>query len=314
LSEPINFLDWPENLPQWPEHLLEQRFCDAYHGAFQSWSEAIRAMPDQAAKNIQLNAFAVTCELSLEDAARENLREQLMHLHPWRKGPFQFDNIFIDTEWRSDWKWQRLRQALDSFSGKRVLDIGCGNGYFGWRMLGDGADEVIGIDPTLLFCMQHQAIQKYFQNKGNWVLPLRLEEIPTTATFDTVLSMGVLYHRRDPQAHTNKVFDLVASGGQGVIETLVVEAKQSLYPKDRYARMRNVWCVPTMGDLATWMSKAGFKSIQTADVSTTSLEEQRSTPWMHFESLAHALHHNDEKLTLEGHPRPVRAMLTGIKP
>ena len=268
--------------------------------------------PNEA--SVQLQTDAVSCKLNLNADATRLLHEQLMHLHPWRKGPFQIDDIFIDTEWRSDWKWRRLSKTLGSFKGQRVLDIGCGNGYFGWRMLGAGASEVIGIDPTLLFCMQHQAIQKYFQDPRNWVLPLKVEEIPDSTPFDRVFSMGVLYHRRDPQEHVDKVFNLTApSGGQGIIETLVVDGPDSLYPDDRYARMRNVWCVPTVNDLCSWMTKAGFSDLHIIDVSTTTLEEQRSTPWMHFESLEHSLDANDPTLTVEGHPRPMRAMVVGHK-
>ena len=257
---------------------------------------------------------AVSCKLNLNTDATRLVQEHLMRLHPWRKGPFQLDDVFIDTEWRSDWKWRRLSKTLGSFKGQRVLDIGCGNGYFGWRMLGAGASEVIGIDPTLLFCMQHQAIQKYFQDPRNWVLPLKVEEIPDSTLFDRVFSMGVLYHRRDPQEHVDKVFNLTApSGGQGIIETLVVDGPDSLYPDDRYARMRNVWCVPTVNELCRWMTQAGFSDLHIIDVSTTTLEEQRSTPWMHFESLVHSLDANDPTLTVEGQPRPMRAMVVGHK-
>ena len=44
-----------------------------------------------------------------------------------------------------------------------------------------------------------------------------------------------------------------------------------------------------------------------------SLEEQRSTPWMHFESLVHSLDPHDQTVTVEGHPRPIRAMVVGHK-
>ncbi len=312
MNEPKDLLDWPENLPEWPRHLLAERFRRETHGDFPRWFEAINAMPVQSSRDIKLEEDSVSCALDLNAKAASQLNEQLMHLHPWRKGPFQIGDTFIDTEWRSDWKWRRLSKTLGSFNGQRVLDIGCGNGYFGWRMLGAGASEVIGIDPTLLFCMQHQAIQKYFQDRRNWVLPLKVEEIPNSTTFDRVFSMGVLYHRHDPQEHVDKVFDLTApSGGQGIIETLVVDGAESLYPDDRYARMRNVWCVPTVDDLCSWMTTAGFNDIHVIDVSTTTLAEQRSTPWMHFESLVHSLDPHDQTRTVEGHPRPVRAMVVG---
>ena len=82
-----------------------------------------------------------------------------------------------------------------------MLDVGCGNGYYGWRMCAAGAQCVIGIDPTIVYLMQYLAVAKYLiaakPHFVHAVLPARLEDIPAgSATFDTVFSMGVLYHRR----------------------------------------------------------------------------------------------------------------------
>ena len=99
--------------------------------------------------------------LSRQQAAA--LEDALRGLHPWRKGPFRLFDIEIDTEWRSDWKWDRVQPHLDTLTGKRVLDIGCGSGYHAWRMLGAGASEVIGIEPTPLFVLQFWALQRYIQ-------------------------------------------------------------------------------------------------------------------------------------------------------
>ena len=87
---------------------------------------------------------------------------------------------------------------MGSLADQHILDVGCGNGYFGWRVLGAGAASVIGVDPTLLFCMQHRAIQHYLRHPRHWVLPLGVEELGARHRFNWVLSMGVLYHRKDP--------------------------------------------------------------------------------------------------------------------
>ena len=236
----------------------------------------------------------------------------LQALHPWRKGPFRIAHTLIDTEWRSDFKWQRLATAIEPLTHHRVLDIGCGNGYFGWRMLHSGAREVIGIDPTILFCMQHQAINHYMRSSRNWVLPLKIEEIPTTEQFDTVLSMGVIYHRRDPLAHIGEVFALTRPHGQAVLESIVADT--TFTPKGRYARMRNVWCIPSSTDLAAWMRTAGFTNVEIVDECVTTPDEQRATDWMRFDSLAQALDPADHSFTVEGYPAPKRALLRGTRP
>lgn len=75
--------------------------------------------------------------------------------------------------------------------GKRVLDVGCGNGYYQWRMLGAGADMVIGVDPNWLFFCQFQAVQQYLPELPAWHLPFALEDLPANLEgFDTVFSMG----------------------------------------------------------------------------------------------------------------------------
>jgi tRNA (mo5U34)-methyltransferase len=238
--------------------------------------------------------------------------EVLMAYHPWRKGPLEIAGVPIDTEWRSDWKWDRIAPHVN-LSGRRILDIGCGNGYFGWRMLASGADLVIGIDPTWVFVMQWLACRHFSGDLPNFVLPLAIEDLPPgPVAFDTVTSMGVLYHRRDPMNHLEQLRALLRPGGDLVLETLVLPAAESgcvLEPNHRYARMRNVWAIPGIARLEAWVRVAGFSDIEVVDVSRTTVEEQRSTEWMTFESLEKALDPFDNLLTVEGLPAPQRVVL-----
>ena len=241
----------------------------------------------------------------------------LRALMPWRKGPFSLYGIHIDAEWRSDWKWQRLLPHISPLAGRTILDVGCGNGYHLWRMAGAGAQLAVGIDPVPLFLCQFEAVRKLLGGRhAVHVLPVGVEQLPPLGAFNTVFSMGVLYHRRSPLEHLYQLKNLLAAGGELVLETLVIpgDKRQVLLPHERYARMRNVYFIPSVAALSCWLARCGFEKIKTIDLSVTSTQEQRCTPWMPSESLAHCLDPQDKTKTVEGYPAPLRAVVVAHKP
>jgi tRNA (mo5U34)-methyltransferase len=306
---------WAAQLPdQLRAGMSLQRFGD-----LPTWLQALEALPELQADAIHLDTARVgaSCRAPIDPAVEQQLRDALMQLHPWRKGPFELFGTHIDTEWRSDWKWDRLLAALEDLQHRRVLDVGCGSGYHCWRMLGAGAAQVIGIDPTPLFVVQFWALQKYLQQADIWLLPAGIEQVPPKLhAFDTVFSMGVLYHRRSPIDHLQELKDCLRPGGQLVLETLVIEGGPgaTLMPEGRYARMGNVWFLPSCATLLAWLRKLGFRNCELIDVTVTSTDEQRSTPWMTFHSLANFLDPHDPGLSIEGYPAPRRAIVTANVP
>jgi tRNA (mo5U34)-methyltransferase len=252
-----------------------------------------------------------------DNSQRQQLDQNLRLFHPWRKGPFRLFGIDIDTEWRSDMKWDRVIPHISSLNDKVVLDIGCGSGYHCWRMEGKGARLVVGIEPTLSYVMQYHVMQHYIQSSRTFVLPFSTDNMPEVANaFDTVFSMGVLYHRRAPIDHLDQLWNWLKPGGELVLETLVKEGKQGqiLVPENRYAKMRNVWFIPSCDTLALWLRRCNFENIHCVDVNQTTTEEQRSTEWMQFESLKDFLDPEDPDKTIEGYPAPRRAIFIANKP
>ncbi len=286
-----------------------ERFSRKRHGDYGRWRQALLDLPDLI-PGASSWGDRVTVEGEATAADQRALERALRQLMPWRKGPFELFGVAIDSEWRSDWKWQRLHGAIH-LEGLDVLDVGCGNGYFGWRMLEAGAASVVGVDPTLLFAMQHLAIARWFPDTPNWVLPFGIEELPESR-FDCVFSMGVIYHRRDPREHIERLYRHTRPGGQIVVESLV--ADPGFAPAKRYARMRNVWYVPAIEDLERWLADHGCVDVRCIDATPTTTREQRSTDWMTFESLAAALDPANHKRTVEGYPAPLRAIVTGRRP
>lgn len=301
---------WANVLPQQINAALSQN----RHGTLSQWQALIADLPAFTPSHRLLDADTVQIGKAddLSTTQEKQLETELKTMLPWRKGPYDLYGININTEWRSDWKWNRLKNHITPLQQRLVLDVGSGNGYHCWRMLGAGARMVVGVDPLLLNVMQFQLVRKLYGEAPIYVLPLGIEDIPPDVkAFDTVFSMGVLYHRRSPVDHLLELKACLKPGGELVLETLIIDGGlgQALLPEDRYARMRNVWFLPTCATLIHWLKRCGFNNIRVVDVTTTSTEEQRSTEWMPFHSLKNFLDPENSDLTCEGLPAPKRAIL-----
>lgn len=304
---------WLETLPAqlsaWQKQNIDARF--------DHWLNRLEHLPMIKPDVLDLLHSVTASNLSpLSDGEKKRISYLLMSLSPWRKGPFSLYDINVDAEWRSDWKWQRLIPHIHSLAGKTVLDVGCNSGYHLWRMIGAGAKLAVGIDPMPLFLCQFEAVRKLLGNDQRaHFIPVGIEQMPVLNAFDTVFSMGVLYHRRSPLDHLYQLKDQLVANGQLVLETLVIEGDdhQVLMPGERYAQMRNVYFIPSIATMSNWLAKCGFRNIKVVDISTTSLQEQRKTEWMTSDSLVDFLDPNDQSKTVEGYPAPMRAVFVASK-
>ncbi|CAC9964857.1 tRNA ho5U(34) carboxymethyltransferase [uncultured Gammaproteobacteria bacterium] len=281
------------------------------NGNIPKWEAAINEIKKQPKGSIDYQAPYLTIHTKNNNI--EALQQSLKLLMPWRKGPYQIGDLQLDSEWRGDLKWDRVLPYIQPLKGKTVLDVGSGNGYFTYLMALAGAEIALGIEPFLLFNYQFQAMQTLINNPLNaFVLPLKLEQIPEKPLFDTVFSMGVLYHQKNHLLHLQQLKTVLAEDGELILETLIIDEKQGeqIIPQDRYAKMRNVWCLPSTNTLHTWLKRVGFKKIKLVDVTKTTPEEQRATHWIgdNTQSLKDFLDPNDDYLTIEGLPAPKRAI------
>ncbi len=295
------------------EHALAQHV--PRHGKVTTWDGVLAHMPRSRNCEAQLASDIITITTDSRIDA-DDLATQLRHLMPWRKGPWLLHGINLDAEWRSDRKWQRLLPHIAPLAGREVLDVGCGNGYYLFRMLGEGASLAVGVDPSQLFLYQFWCIKKMMPPTPATLLPLLSEQLPAFGSFDTVMSMGVLSHRRAPMDHLAELVSFLRPGGELVLETLVIDGDESttLVPQGRYAQMANVWFLPSTRALELWLSRVGLINIRTVDTSLTTTAEQRSTDWMQFQSLSDFLDPDDSSLTVEGHPAPTRAIMIANRP
>ncbi|WP_435979293.1 tRNA 5-methoxyuridine(34)/uridine 5-oxyacetic acid(34) synthase CmoB [Psychrobacter sp. DM4] len=319
--------EWLKQLPTWLGDIKDK----ANYAHAPAYQAAVARLPELTVDNVDLDNDVLTIEASLSESQRKQIVALLKQLMPWRKGPFQIggqtgddeSGIQIDTEWHSDWKWQRVVPHLGTLKGRRVLDVGGGSGYHGWRMAGAGADTVIIVDPSCLFYHQFMAIRHFIGAADAYrthYIPVPLEALPASSDqgsqlFDTVFSMGVLYHRQSPFEHLQQLKGQLVKGGELVLETLVIDGDTNtvLVPHDRYAQMNNVYFLPSVAALIGWLEKAGFSDVRCVDVDVTTIEEQRATEWMTYQSLADFLDPNDHTKTVEGYPAPKRATIIAKK-
>ena len=282
------------------------------NGNIPKWSQAIDTIDALPKGKVALKQPYIS--INQDGIDSELLMEALHKLIPWRKGPFMINGLALESEWDGDMKWQRITKHIKPLENKLVLDVGAGNGYFTIRMAMEGAKRVLGIEPFLLFNYQFRAIKSMIESPLNaLLLPVKLEDMPKKPIFDTVFSMGVLYHQRDHMAHLSQLREMMVPDAELVLETLVIEGPEDyiLVPKGRYAQMRNVYSIPSIKTLKSWLNDANFNNARVVDVSKTTTAEQRKTPWIgeNGASLEDFLDPLDDSLTIEGYPAPTRAIV-----
>ncbi|PKT78922.1 tRNA 5-methoxyuridine(34)/uridine 5-oxyacetic acid(34) synthase CmoB [Helicobacter winghamensis] len=251
--------------------------------------------------HISVQSFNLVCEVARA-------------LIPWRKGPFKINDLEILSEWDSAIKYNLLESHLD-LKDKIIGDIGCNNGYYMFRMLAQNPKQILGFDPMPLCFLQYKFLQFFAKEaRLNFEL-LGIEELGFfTNSFDIMLCLGVLYHRKSPLDSIKLVFNSLKKGGEAVFDSLIIdgEGEIALCPKERYAKMPNVYFIPTLNTFKNWLESCGFKEVLHIATLKTAFDEQRKTEWSNGESLEDFLDSTGER-TIEGYPAPKRAYLKAKK-
>ena len=307
---------WSESLPE----ICQQKTTGSEHAQlWNKWMRSLEGFPDPRGGTLDASGETIVVagkdgQLSVE--AGDEIRDKLLEHCPWRIGPWDFLGVDLQTEWESSKKWDRFSNSV-YFDGARVLDVGCNNGYFGWKAIDAGAASIVGCDPFLLYNFQHEIFRRYSAEKHrHHILPITDMEIPEgLGAFDVAMSLGVLIHRRSPIDHLIRLHESLRKRGQLVLETMAIDSDGTdiVVPEDRYMKMRGIWFVPTIGMLKRWLVRAGFVDVKVVDVSVTDSAEQRRTPFMPFESLSDFLDSAEPGKTVEGYTAPARVALVAVK-
>jgi len=238
---------------------------------------------------------------------KENICKSALGLRPWRKGPFELFDTFIDTEWKSFIKYNLLRPHFN-LKDKIVGDIGCNNGYYLFKMLEDEPKKMVGFDPSALCKMQFDFINHYIKSDIKFEL-LGVEHLPFYEhKFDVLFCLGVLYHRSDPVSTLKELYSSLNKGGELILDTFMIDGDEpyALTPAKTYSKIPNIYFIPTIKALQNWCERAKFSSFEVLEIKKTDIEEQRKTDWILGESLGDFLDPKNLDLTAEGYPAPKR--------
>jgi len=265
---------------------------------------ALASLPLLKSTVVLGDTVSVNSEEAIDLVELERVARLMM---PWRKGPFDLFGLYIDTEWKSDQKYNFLRPHFN-LRDKKVADIGCNNGYYMFRFLEDSPAKVVGFDPSAVFKSQFDLINHFVQSDIVYEL-LGVEHLPFyEEKFDVIFCLGVLYHRSDPVAMLKSLYTGLEKDGELYLDTFIIEGDEpyALCPSEGYSKISNIYFVPTLKALENWCIRAGFKSFEILGTVVTTSDEQRKTSWIESQSLEDFLDPDDSSKTIEGYPAPVR--------
>lgn len=275
--------------------------------------EEIKSLPHIPTTFYSDNGIHICTNDTLDGTFCHNLYKLAKRLKPWRKGPFFLFDMHIDSEWQSFMKWQILKPHCD-LENKVVADVGCNNGYYMFEMLlhsQTSPSKIIGFDPSGIFKAQYEFINHFIKAPINFEL-LGVEDMPLFChthkiTFDVIFCLGVLYHRPNPINTLKNLYQSLSDGGELILDTLIYESEQEvcLTPAKSYAKMSNVYFIPSIATLKGWCERAKFATFEILDIKHTNLCEQRQSEWIDSQSLASFLNET-QTLTIEGYQAPIR--------
>lgn len=275
----------------------------------------LESLPRPRGITTRLDSEAVSVfwqEASHEE--REAIYACAKALMPWRKGPFYLQDFLIDSEWVSAKKYALIEPHF-SVEGKDVADIGCNNGYYMFRLLQGKPRSLVGFDPSPLCRTQFDFINHFIQAPILFEM-LGVEHLEGYGReFDLLFCLGVLYHRSDPILTLKSLYKALKKGGELILDTLMIEGEEevALTPRGRYAKMPNVYFIPTARALENWLERAGFERMEVLAISKTGLDEQRKTEWIGSQSLEDFLDPDSLERTIEGYPAPRRIYIKAHK-
>lgn len=236
----------------------------------------------------------------------DSILKAALALKPWRKGPFRIFGNLIESEWDSSIKYNIIKNHLN-IEDKNIADIGCNNGYYMFRMLDLKPKSITGFEPSAFCKCQFDFINSFIKSDIRLEL-LGIEDLSHyDKKFDLIICLGVLYHRTSPIDSLKLLKNSLNKNGEIIIDCLILDTNEPIVLSPlRYAKMKNVYFIPSIGAITNWLLRAGFKNIEIITKKKTDTMEQKKTKWIDGESLEDFLDPNDNSKTIEGFQAPIR--------
>lgn len=252
-------------------------------------------------------------EGELTDQQRQAFEQIITALSPWKKGPYLLGQRFIDSEWRSELKWQRLLPHLPPLKDVSIADIGCNNGYFMLRMLAHRPERIVGFEPYLKHAVHHCVWRHLLADYRDKVAlePMGIQHCDLWPEgFDVMFCLGILYHHTDPVGMLRTMAKALRKKGTIIIDCQGIAGDEELclVPKQRYAGAAGIWFLPTLPALKNWIRRAGYSYCKVIFDAPLRGDEQRRSKDADIKSLGDFLS-EDGECTAEGYPAPRRFYL-----
>ena len=146
---------------------------------------------------------------------KEEILSEIKRLGPWWRHSIDLGNGIrtrlkegprgddIDNPWQ---KWLGFKDALPmDLSGKRVLDVGCSEGFFSIEAKRRKADYVLGIDADPRVIARANFAREILDLDIDYRVCSVYDIDPGWGTFDVVFFLGVFYHLDHPLLALQKI-------------------------------------------------------------------------------------------------------------
>ncbi len=153
----------------------------------------------------------------------DRVRARIASVATWRHTIEVAPGIFTEGTVDNRTELGRLRLPAD-LAGKRVLDVGCSDGFYSFTCEQRGADVVALDDESSLLAGEGNGFTVARELLGSTV-DYRIADVETLAesdlgSFDLVLFVNVLYHVQNPQRALRALAAVTQPGGRMVLKTI----------------------------------------------------------------------------------------------